>query len=71
MSTTISNGKIILILDCDMYSTHSQSVRDALCFFMDEDKGQEIAYVQFPQSFDNIAKNDLYGNAISEIVEVS
>jgi len=38
---------------------------------MDEDKGQEIAYVQFPQSFDNIAKNDLYGNAISEIVEVS
>jgi len=54
-----------------MYSTHSQSVRDALCFFMDENKGQDIAYVQFPQCFDNIGKNDLYGNTLSEIVEVS
>ncbi|KOM46408.1 hypothetical protein LR48_Vigan07g011200 [Vigna angularis] len=70
VSSTISNGKIILILDCDMYSTHSQSVRDALCFFMDEDKGSEIAYVQFPQSFDNIGKNDLYGNSLFEIVEI-
>ncbi|KAL9316752.1 hypothetical protein ACSQ67_017753 [Phaseolus vulgaris] len=70
VSSTISNGKIVLILDCDMYSTHSQSLRDALCFFMDEDKGQEIAYVQFPQHFNNIGKNDLYGNSLSEIMEV-
>ncbi|ESW14420.1 hypothetical protein PHAVU_008G279700 [Phaseolus vulgaris] len=70
VSSTISNGKIILFLDCDMYSTHSKSVKDALCFFMDEDKGQEIAYVQFPQCFHNIGKNDLYANAISDIVQV-
>ncbi|KAK7371908.1 hypothetical protein VNO80_05275 [Phaseolus coccineus] len=70
VSSTISNGKIILFLDCDMSSTHSESVKDALCFFMDEDKGQEIAYVQFPQGFHNIGKNDLYANAISDIVEV-
>jgi len=38
---------------------------------MDEDKGQEIAYVQFPQHFNNIGKNDLYGNSLSEIMEVS
>jgi len=54
-----------------MYSNHSQSVRDALCFFMDEEKGQEIAFVQFPQNFENLGKNDLYGNAISATVEVS
>lgn len=54
-----------------MYSNHSQSVRDALCFFMDEEKGQEIAIVQFPQNFVNLRKNDLYRNAISAIVEVS
>ncbi|KAL9316753.1 hypothetical protein ACSQ67_017754 [Phaseolus vulgaris] len=70
VSSTISNGKIILFLDCDMYSAHSKSVKDALCFFMDEDKGQEIAYVQFPQCFHNIGKNDLYANAISDIVQV-
>ncbi|CAJ1971519.1 unnamed protein product [Sphenostylis stenocarpa] len=70
VSSTISDGKIILILDCDMYSTNSQSVRDALCFLMDEDKGQEIAYVQFPQYFDNIGKNDLYGNSLAETMEV-
>jgi len=53
-----------------MYSTHSQLVRDAMCFFMNEEEGQEIAYVQFPQHFDNIGKNDLYANAISDTMEV-
>ncbi|CAI8593996.1 unnamed protein product [Vicia faba] len=38
VSSMISNGKIILNVDCDMYSNNSQSLRDALCFFMDEDK---------------------------------
>jgi len=54
-----------------MYSNNSQSVRDALCFFMDEEKGQEIAYVQFPQTFENATKNDLYGGSLTSILEVS
>ncbi|KAL2316639.1 hypothetical protein Fmac_030515 [Flemingia macrophylla] len=70
VSSTISNSKIILVLDCDMHSNHSQSVRDALCFFMDEEKGHEIGFVQFPQTFENISKNDLYGNSLSIIMEV-
>ncbi|XP_027941442.1 cellulose synthase-like protein E1 [Vigna unguiculata] len=70
ISSTISRGKIILFLDCDMYSTNSQSVRDVLCFFMDERKGQRIGYVQLPQYFDNIGKNDLYGNALSETMQI-
>lgn len=70
VSSMISNAKIILILDCDMHSNHSRSVRDALCFFMDEEKGQEIGFVQFPQNFDNVGKNDLYGNALSVLMEV-
>ncbi|KAK7278919.1 hypothetical protein RJT34_23958 [Clitoria ternatea] len=69
VSSKISNGKIVLTQDCDMYSNSSQSVRDALCFFMDEEKGHEIAFVQFPQSFDNFP-NDLYGNSLSIIMEV-
>ncbi|KAI3838606.1 hypothetical protein MKX03_030372 [Papaver bracteatum] len=69
VSSKISNGSIILNVDCDMYSNNSVSVRDALCFFMDEEKGNEIAYVQFPQNFDNISKNDLYGGALRVIAE--
>ncbi|KAI4306231.1 hypothetical protein L6164_029523 [Bauhinia variegata] len=67
VSSKISNGDIILNVDCDMYSNNSQSLRGALCFFMDEEKGHEIAYVQCPQDFENVTKNDLYGSALSVI----
>ncbi|OVA19763.1 Cellulose synthase [Macleaya cordata] len=70
VSSTISNGQIILNVDCDMYSNSSESIRDALCFFMDEEKGHEIAYVQFPQNFNNISKHDLYGGALAVIRDV-
>ncbi|KAL2332843.1 hypothetical protein Fmac_014056 [Flemingia macrophylla] len=70
VSSNISNGKIILNVDCDMYSNNPQSVRDALCFFMDEEQGHEIAYVQFPQNFENVTKNDLYGSSLISIAEV-
>ncbi|KAJ4725303.1 Cellulose synthase [Melia azedarach] len=70
VSSMISNGQIILNVDCDMYSNNSQSVRDALCFFMDEEKGHEIAFVQFPQNFENITENDIYGNSLRTISEV-
>ncbi|GAY47730.1 hypothetical protein CUMW_106600 [Citrus unshiu] len=63
VSSKISNGQVILNVDCDMYSNNSQVVRDALCFFMDEEKGHEVAFVQFPQNFDNVTKNELYSNS--------
>ncbi|XVF42561.1 hypothetical protein PTKIN_Ptkin01aG0373300 [Pterospermum kingtungense] len=63
VSSKISNGPIILNVDCDMYSNNSKSIRDALCFFMDEEKGDEIAYVQYPQCFDNLTKNDIYASS--------
>lgn len=71
VSSIISNGKVILNVDCDMYSNNSESLRDALCFFMDEEKGHEIAYVQSPQNFENVTKNDLYASALLAISEVS
>lgn len=71
VSSMISNGKIILNVDCDMYSNNSQSLRDALCFFMDEDKGHEIAFVQAPQNFENLTKNDIYSGAFLIPYEVN
>lgn len=70
VSERMSNGRIILNVDCDMYSNSSQSVKDALCFFMDEEKGNEIAYVQFPQNYENVTKNDVYANYMRTISDV-
>ncbi|XP_058112667.1 cellulose synthase-like protein E6 [Magnolia sinica] len=70
VSSIISNGPIILTVDCDMYSNNAGTVRDILCFFMDEEKGHEIAYVQFPQCFDNLTKNDIYSNSLTTLFEV-
>ncbi|KAK6932873.1 Cellulose synthase [Dillenia turbinata] len=70
VSSKISNAPIILNVDCDMYSNNSGSVKDALCFFMDEKKGPAIAYVQHPQNFENLTANDIYGSALRVIMEV-
>ncbi|CAA6670703.1 unnamed protein product [Spirodela intermedia] len=58
VSSEISGGRMILNVDCDMYSNDSQSVRDAMCFFMDEGK------------FENVTKNDLYGSSLTIITEM-
>ncbi|KAE8722256.1 Cellulose synthase-like protein E1 [Hibiscus syriacus] len=63
VSSKISNGPIILNVDCDMYSNNSESIKYALCIFMDEEKGDEVAFVQFPQNFDNLTRNDSYGSS--------
>ncbi|XP_073098854.1 cellulose synthase-like protein E6 [Elaeis guineensis] len=70
VSSEISTSPIILNMDCDMYSNNLESIRHALCFFLDEVKSHDIGFVQYPQFFDNITKNDLYGNSVNVINEV-
>ncbi|KAB1228085.1 Cellulose synthase-like protein E6 [Morella rubra] len=70
VSSKISNGPIILNVDCDMYSNNSHSVRDALCFFMDEEKGHEVAFVQFSQEYDNITRNEVYSGSLRVLMEM-
>ncbi|GAB2227590.1 hypothetical protein Drorol1_Dr00009415 [Drosera rotundifolia] len=70
VSSKITNGEILMNVDCDMYSNNSQAVRDALCFFMDEKKGQQIGFVQFPQRFENLTRNELYGTSLRVPTEV-
>ncbi|KAJ4980278.1 hypothetical protein NE237_031115 [Protea cynaroides] len=62
VSSEISKGEIILNVDCDMYSNNSETLRDVLCFFMDEVNGPQISYVQFPQNYYNVTENDIYCN---------
>lgn len=70
VSSEISNGSIILNLDCDMYANNPDAVREALCFFMDEKRGPEIAFMQHPQRYNNITKNDIYGNCAHVVHQV-
>ncbi|XVF30797.1 hypothetical protein REPUB_Repub16aG0089400 [Reevesia pubescens] len=70
VSSSISNAPFILNVDCDMYSNNSEAIRDALCFFLDEEKGHEIAYVQYPQGFGNLTKNEIYGSSLRVIMEM-
>ncbi|MCD9641546.1 hypothetical protein HAX54_027761 [Datura stramonium] len=62
VSSQISNAPIILNLDCDMYSNDPDAIQESLCFFMDENQGHKIAFVQYPQRYNNVTKNDIYGN---------
>ncbi|XP_022718877.1 cellulose synthase-like protein E1 isoform X2 [Durio zibethinus] len=68
VSSSITNAPFILNVDCDMYSNNSEAIRDALCFLLDEEKGHEIAFVQYPQSFGNLTKNDIYGSSLRVVM---
>ncbi|XP_054817887.1 cellulose synthase-like protein E6 isoform X1 [Prosopis cineraria] len=70
VSSEISNGAIILNLDCDMYPSSADTIQEALCFFMDETRGHQIAYVQFPQSFNNLTKNDFLSNSFAVAAQI-
>ncbi|KAF4363266.1 hypothetical protein G4B88_016077 [Cannabis sativa] len=67
LSAQISNAPIV---DCGMYSNYSESVRDAMCFLLDKEKGHEIAYIQFPSAFENLTENDIYSGSLRLIMEV-
>uniref|UniRef100_R7W8G9 Cellulose synthase-like protein E1 n=1 Tax=Aegilops tauschii TaxID=37682 RepID=R7W8G9_AEGTA len=43
--------------------------RDALCFFLDEGMGHKIGFVQYPQNYYNLSKNNIYGNSLHVINE--
>ncbi|KAL6655386.1 hypothetical protein ACP70R_006212 [Stipagrostis hirtigluma subsp. patula] len=70
VSSVISNSPIIMNVDCDMYSNNSDSIREALCFFLDEEMGHKIGFVQYPQNYNNMTKNNIYGNSLNVINQV-
>lgn len=53
-----------------MYANNSKSALEALCILLDEKEGKEIAFVQFPQFYDNLTRNDLYGSMMRVIADV-
>ncbi|KAM7253870.1 hypothetical protein ACFE04_031552 [Oxalis oulophora] len=62
VSAVLTNAPFMLNLDCDHYINNSKALREAMCFLMDPQLGKKLCYVQFPQRFDGIDRNDRYAN---------
>ncbi|RZC73627.1 hypothetical protein C5167_049107 [Papaver somniferum] len=62
VSAVLTNAPFMLNLDCDHYLNNSKAVREAMCFLMDPQIGRKVCFVQFPQRFDGIDRNDRYAN---------
>ncbi|KAJ7569589.1 hypothetical protein O6H91_01G085100 [Diphasiastrum complanatum] len=62
VSAVLTNAPYLLNLDCDHYINNSKAIRESMCFMMDPTVGKKVCYVQFPQRFDGIDKNDRYAN---------
>ncbi|KAK4855993.1 hypothetical protein QYF36_013042 [Acer negundo] len=60
VSGILSNAPYLLVLDCDMYCNDPTSARQAMCFHLDPHLSRSLAFVQYPQIFYNVSKNDIY-----------
>ncbi|XP_076936269.1 cellulose synthase-like protein G3 [Bidens hawaiensis] len=61
VSSVMTNAPIVLTQDCDMYSNDPQTPKMALCYISDPLAQPNLGYVQFPQRYHGINKNDIYG----------
>ncbi|XP_030510687.1 cellulose synthase A catalytic subunit 7 [UDP-forming] [Cannabis sativa] len=71
VSAVLTNAPFMLNLDCDHYINNSKAAREAMCFLMDPQVGKRVCYVQFPQRFDGIDKNDRYANKNSVFFDIN
>ncbi|KAB1201130.1 Cellulose synthase-like protein G3 [Morella rubra] len=71
VSATMTNAPIILNIDCDMYSNDPQTPLRALCYLLDPKLKSQLAYVQFPQMFPGINKDDTYSCAYKRPFQIN
>ncbi|CAN1254515.1 Cellulose synthase-like protein G3 [Linum perenne] len=71
VSAMMTNAPIVLTLDCDMSSNDPQTPIRAMCYFCDPKLGPEnSAYLQFPQSYHGINKNDIYAGEFQRLFRI-
>ncbi|THG11277.1 hypothetical protein TEA_018790 [Camellia sinensis var. sinensis] len=71
VSAIMTNAPIILTLDCDMYSNDPQTPHRALCFFSDLKLRPNLGYVQFPQIFHGLNKDDIYACEFKRLFQIN
>ncbi|KAK6254816.1 hypothetical protein SCA6_016121 [Theobroma cacao] len=70
VSGMMSNSPYILVLDCDMYCNDPTSARQSMCYHFDPEISPSLAFVQFPQKFRNISKDDIYDSEIRAVFRI-
>ncbi|XP_047320800.1 cellulose synthase-like protein G2 [Impatiens glandulifera] len=60
VSAVMTRAPYILVLDCDMLCNDPASAKESMCFLLDQKMSKSLAFVQFPQIFHNLGKNDIY-----------
>ncbi|KAL4570637.1 hypothetical protein LXL04_026296 [Taraxacum kok-saghyz] len=72
VSNTMTNAPIVLTMDCDMYSNDPKTPLQALCYFLDPSKdSNNIGYIQYPQLFHGVNKDDLYGAEFKFVFQIN
>lgn len=67
VSAVMTNGPIILTLDCDMISNDPSTPYKMLCYFMDNAVRPSLGYVQFPVCFQGINEADIYASEMLRV----
>ncbi|XP_022733526.1 cellulose synthase-like protein G3 isoform X2 [Durio zibethinus] len=71
VSAVMTNASIILTQDCDMYSNDPQTPLRVLCYLSDSAIQSKLAYIQFPQRFHGLNKNDIYASEYKRLFQVN
>lgn len=71
VSGSMTNAPIILALDCDMFSNDPQTIWRALCYFQDPATRPTLGYVQFPQIFTGLNKDDIYASEHKRLFQIN
>ncbi|VVB11882.1 unnamed protein product [Arabis nemorensis] len=71
VSSVMTNSPIILTLDCDMYSNDPTTPVRALCYLSDPKINSGLGFVQFPQKFQGINKNDIYASELKRPFDIN
>ncbi|GAB4834600.1 hypothetical protein Ancab_032862 [Ancistrocladus abbreviatus] len=71
VSAVMTNAPIILTLDCDTLSNDPQTIKRALCYFSDRTIYPTLGYVQFPQIFGGLNKEDIYSSEHKRLFQIN
>ncbi|WCJ26557.1 cellulose synthase like G3 [Euphorbia peplus] len=71
VSATMTNAPILLTLDCDTYSNDPITPKRVLCYYQNTKfLKEEYAYIQFPQHFKGINKDDIYAGEYKRLFQI-
>ncbi|KAK4489217.1 hypothetical protein RD792_005012 [Penstemon davidsonii] len=71
VSSMMTNGPIILTLDCDMISNDPSTPHKMLCYFMDNSIKPKLGYVQFPVRLFGLNRADIYGSEFKRMYHIN